>query len=193
MGPLDFRRHVLWLGAAAVAWLLLIRLPAPVAVDRAFFLLGASGALHATAVVLAVRARPSWIARLAFVPLAALVSIGALLVVLAAPGWLGLHGWGAIFAAFVALSAVGAAAYWLLVRIFWIPGLPAWSVLPTVGACLLSTVVATLVDTVGMPFPRDTLVPVLWWFAFSASLAWPAPRGGLFEHTKPPSPRDLAV
>ena len=191
MGPIDFRRHFLWLGGAALAWLVIIRLRSPWAVDRALFLFGASGALHATAIVLALRARPSWIARLAFIALAAAVSIGAYLVGLAAPGVLGFHGVETIFAAFGVVSAVGAAAYWLLVRVSWLPDLPAWSVLSTVGACVLSTAVAMLVlatavylsqhtvvpalwwfASAAVKLSQDTLVPVLWWFAFSASLAW---------------------
>jgi hypothetical protein len=98
MGIVDYPRHFLLLDGGALALAATTWLPSLFS-GRPFALSGMAGALHATAVVPALRARPSW-------------------------------------AAFVGAAVTGVAA-------------------PGTGL---------------LPPPRDVLLPVLWWAAFSAPL-----------------------
>jgi len=52
-----------------------LRLPTPLGYDRFWALMSLSGALHAMALVLALRSRLSWLSRLAFVVTAAALTI----------------------------------------------------------------------------------------------------------------------
>jgi hypothetical protein len=79
MRILDYPRHFLLLGGGAMALAGMTRLPSLFA-GRLLLLFGVVGALHAMAVVLGLRSRPSWPACLGFVAAAAGASIAAPLV-----------------------------------------------------------------------------------------------------------------
>jgi hypothetical protein len=174
LGILNDRRHFCLLGCGSMALVVLTRLPASLVYDRFGFLLGLSGALHAIAVVLALRLTSSWLSRLGFVVAAAALSmaapfVGLTLVGLTMIDLLGLYGLENIFLALALTSAIGAASYWLLVRGLWARFLSPRSLLVTVGSCLLATLIASVIIGV-VPFLCDILLSMLWWLAFSASL-----------------------
>lgn len=169
MGTLNYPRHFLLLGCGSVVLLFLTRLSISLVYDRLFFLFGLSGALHAIAVVLALRAKSSRLSYFGFVVATVALSIAAPLAGLKLIELLGLNGITTIFVALALTSAIGAVSYWLLVRGFWARFLSPLSLLLTVGSCTLATLSASFTLSV-LPFPRDALLPMIWWFAFSASL-----------------------
>ena len=93
MALLDYPRHfVLLVGAtAALALGLTVQAPWSPAAERLFVIFGLSGALHALALVLALRTTASWLSRAGFVVAAAAVSIAAALAGLGLAGVLQLN------------------------------------------------------------------------------------------------------
>jgi hypothetical protein len=169
MDTLNYPRHFFLLGCGSVALVLLLRLPTALPYDRLYFLCGLSGALHAIAVVLALRSQASRLSRFGFVVATAALSIAAPFAALQLIELLGLRGIATIFVALALTSAIGAVSYWLLVRVLWARFLSPRSLLVTVGSCLLATFIATVAISVASSL-RDVLLPMLWWLAFSASL-----------------------
>jgi hypothetical protein len=169
MDTLNYPRHFLLLGCGSVALLLLMRLATSLPYDRLFFLFGLSGALHAIAVVLALRSKSSSLSRLGFVLATAALSIAAPFAAVELIDLLGLHGIETIFLALALTSAIGAVSYWSLVRFFWARFLSPFSLLVTVSSCVVATLIASFAISAA-PFLRDALLPMVWWFAFSASL-----------------------
>jgi hypothetical protein len=167
MGTLDYRRHFFLLGCGSVALVVVMAIPTSLVYDRLCVLFGVSGALHAIAVVLALRSKPSLLSRLGFVVAAAALSIAAPFAGLTLIDLLGLYGVVNIFLALALTSAIGAVSYWLLVRGFWARFLSPRSLLVTVGSCVLATFIAAVANSV-VPCLRDALLPTLWWCAFSA-------------------------
>jgi hypothetical protein len=167
MRILDYPRHFLLLGGGAMALAGMTRLPSLFA-GRLLLLFGVVGALHAMAVVLGLRSRPSWPACLGFVAAAAGASIAAPLGALALAGLVKLDVGAVVFLSLAPTSAVGAVLYWLLLRGWWAQFLTSRSLLVTVAACVAATLITALAIGL-MPLPRDLLLPVLWWLAFSAS------------------------
>jgi hypothetical protein len=98
-----------------MALVLLTRLPISLVYDRLYFLFGLSGALHAIAVVLALRSKSSKLSRFGFVVAAAALSIAAPFAALKLIDLLGLRGVATIFVALALTSVIGAVSYWLLV------------------------------------------------------------------------------
>ncbi len=145
----------------------------------AFFNYGLMGALHAASVVVSLRG-PKTVSRvLGFISLA--IALSAL------TPWLGLFGsvvWlplgdilrennlGAAEAILVTGSAIGASAYWLLVRQFWIRDLERSSWFWTVGLCTAATSMVVGIHGVRKIESEITspMLTVAWWFAFSTSL-----------------------
>jgi hypothetical protein len=169
MDTLNYHRHFFLLGCGAVALVLLPRLPTSLAYDPLSFLFGLSGALHAIAVVLALRSKSSRLSRFGFVMTTAALSIAAPFAALKVIDLLGLAGIATIFVALALTSAIGAVSYWLLVSGLWARFLSPRSLLVTVGSCVLATFIASVAISV-VPFLRDVLLPMFWWLAFSASL-----------------------
>jgi hypothetical protein len=154
-----------------------------------FFKFGLTGVLHATALVVSLRdhrGENPFIA-LCFIALAGMWS--------AATPILGL--WGSIvwtpiirtplaeslrppdigFAIiFLTGSAIGAAGYWLLVRLFWLKLLRRVDCLRTIALCVAATLLAFVAIELlpkGLPVRVTSLViTAAWWFAFSISLYW---------------------
>jgi hypothetical protein len=167
MGILNYPRHFFLLGCGSVALVILVRMP--VGSERLYFLLGLSGALHAIALVSALRSKSSWLSRLGFVLAAAALTIAVPSAALKLAGLLRFEWWATIFLGLALTSAIGAASYWLLVRGFWARVLSPRSLVVTVGYCVFATFIASFAISV-LSMPRDILLPVSWWFAFSASL-----------------------
>jgi hypothetical protein len=168
---LNYPRHfVLLAGASAVLALGLAVHPpwSPVA-DRLVVLFGSSGALHAVAVVLALRKAASWRSRVGFVLAATMLSMVAPMGGLGLAALLPLSMVITVFVALALASAFGAVSYWLLVRGLLAPFLSRGSLLLTIAACEVAMLLTALVPTVAA-IPRDPLAPTLWWLGFSTSL-----------------------
>jgi hypothetical protein len=113
---------------------------------------------------------------LAFVVIAMLLSVGAPYAGLLAAGALPLNDIASFVAAYALASALGSVAYWLLIRMLWLPDVPLSSVTRTMSWCVAATVLSYVAGLVGAGFwsradvaSRD-LPTVLWWIAFSLSL-----------------------
>ncbi len=169
-----YPRHFAYLGLAAVGEFVALRLLnrwQPPFLDRfaAYFVL--NGLPHGAALVMAIRAQGSWPRRVVFVAITAALSMaayypGILLEEIILPA--------AVYQ-FIGLafpSALGAAMYWCLVRLFWIRDLTALSLLRTVALCAAVTVIweksnhfAWLPDSLHL-----MMHTLCWWLAFSFSL-----------------------
>lgn len=169
MDTLNYPRHFFLLSCGSMALLLLTRLPMSLPYDRLVFLFGLSGALHVIAVVSALRSKSSSLSRVRFVVATAALSIAVPFAAVKLIDLLGLHGIETIFLALALISVIGAASYWLLVRGFWARFLSPLSLFVTVGSCVLAILIASFAISV-VPFLRDALLPMSWWFTFSASL-----------------------
>jgi hypothetical protein len=154
-----------------------------------FFQYGLMGVLYATVLVVSLRDRKAnhpTIA-LSFIMLAAVWS--------AATPILGLWGsivWTPIYltplgdilrssgfglvSVLVAGSAIGAAGYWLLVRLFWLKSLRRADCCRSVALCVAATLLAcATAGVLPRSVPDDITSPILtaaWWLAFSISLYW---------------------
>jgi hypothetical protein len=111
ISTLNYPRHFFLLGCGSMALVLLTPLPISLVYDRLYFLFGLSGALHAIAVVLALRSKPSRLSRFGFVVAAAALSIAAPLAALQLIELLGLRGIATIFVALALIAAIGAVSY----------------------------------------------------------------------------------
>jgi hypothetical protein len=154
---------------------------------------GLMGVLHATALVVSLRDhkanRP--ISALCFIALAAVWSTATpILGLWGSIVWTPIYstplaetlrssGFGFVFL-FLTGSAIGAAGYWLLVRLFWLKSLRRADCLRTVALCVTATVLSYAVaevlpqglDPTHSADITDLILTVAWWFAFSISLYW---------------------
>jgi hypothetical protein len=176
MTIIRYPRHFACLAVAALALINVVPLSVPSWLDRFTFFSALDGLLHAGAVVLALNVAASWIKRLTFAAITAVLSGGVPYFGLAFERPLGLDGTAAFLAAFAIGSAGGAAAYWLLVRVFWIRSLTAASLMRTIAFCVGATLVSFAMAVLVSGFGRtpsvvgDVLPTVCWWLAFSYSL-----------------------
>jgi hypothetical protein len=152
------------------------RLSAAVAGWRPDAYFGSVGLLHATALVLALRVNTPFIRRMVFVLMATVLSIAAPVVGPAIVAVIGLQNEVGFFSALAAASAVGACAYWMLVRTFWLGNLVVVSLIRTVCFCVVATLASFLVAGIvtgqgsrQVPI-TDDLPTIFWWVAFSFSL-----------------------
>jgi H+/Cl- antiporter ClcA len=180
----------LLIGAIFIFWLARdVHFPAWISNFNSFHY-GLMGVLYATALVVSLRDRKANdpIIALCFIALAAVWS--------AATPILGL--WGSIVWSWIPLpeisrpsdlgfvlifvtgSAIGAAGYWLLVRLFWLKSLRRGDCLRTVALCVAATVLSyAVVEVLPQGLDRthsaditDLILTIAWWFAFSISLYW---------------------
>ena len=154
-----------------------------------FFQYGLMGVLHATALVVSLRDRKAnnpFIA-LCFIALAGVWSAATPIV-----GLWGSIVWTPIFRApfmeslrpsgigfvfiFVTGSAIGAAGYWLLVRLFWLKSLRRVDCFRTMALCMAATLLAfAAIEVLPKNVPvrvTSLILAAAWWFAFSISLYW---------------------
>jgi hypothetical protein len=185
---INYPRHFAFL-VIAVAVLLVVEptsfTPWP---DRFTFFFALFGALHATALVMALRAGPIW-RRLTFIPITAVLSAIVPYLGLAVPRALGLDGGFSLVGAMTVGSAAGACAYWMLVRAFWIPTLEASDWVRTLAFCVAATPLGMMLATVLSGFGAhhsvlgDIVPTALWWFAFSYSL-WRSERPAMAANNR---------
>jgi hypothetical protein len=153
------------------------------------FQFGLMGVLHATALVVSLRDRKAdnpFIA-FCFIALAGVWSAGTPIL-----GLLGSIVWTPIVRApfteslrpsdigfvviFLTGSAIGAAGYWLLVRLFWLKSLRRVDCLRTMALCVAATLLAfAAIEVLPKNVPvrvTSLILTAAWWFAFSISLYW---------------------
>jgi hypothetical protein len=133
------------------------------------------GALHASALVFALRARQPFWRKCLFIVAAAGLTLAALRVGMGemqlsatlAPGML--SGYAALYAAVGFSAATGAVAYGILIRLFGMYRLTMRSLAMISLGCLLATYIALFILVHVHALGRWWLA-VLWWYAFSGGL-----------------------
>lgn len=186
MQAIRYRYHFAALAVASIPLWLILRTDDFLRGDTVFFLtFGSMGALHATAVVVSLRDKAAVkpIKVVVFVSLVAALSIGTP----ASPLLLGpliekLPGNDSrLFFALGFASAVGASAYWLLLRVFWLKSQKWVNLIVTALLCACATVLcwfgAGALNRFGAGPPTwsagqiaDVLPTVGWWAVFSLGL-----------------------
>lgn len=168
-GALFYARHFLLLGCIAAVLAASSPWRPSLGAVASF---GLYGALHSSTVVLSLRApQPLW-RKLLFIAIAASLSMLSVMLGLYGGHVIGtLPGTVGPFILLAFSSGLGAASYALLVRRFWIAGLPLrallWITLGCVLAVLVVLLVGMLLKTVG-----GLGFAVSWWLAFSAGLRY---------------------
>lgn len=169
----NYARHFLVLGCFSIALVFVDAFPSLLVYDRFISLVGWCGGLHALAIVMSLRSKAPALRCVLFI-------VGAVGLAIASPlavTWflepLG-HGIDAAVAAlFLGLalaSALGSVCYWLLVRHLWVGTLPLSNLLLTVGLCVAGVITGCF--AIGLArISSNVVLPMFWWFAFSASLA----------------------
>lgn len=180
---INFRRHFACLAFAAAILLISKQGSLPEWLYGSRFSSALYGALHATALALALKPARTLTSGLLFVVITAAVSANIPLMGLALAGRLNLAGVAPYFiAAYTMGAAIGAAAYWTLVRFFWIRNLAMRSLFQTIGMCVGATQLALAACAVASHRGRSSatvfgVLPVIfWWVAFSLSM-WLFARG----------------
>jgi hypothetical protein len=128
------------------------------------------GALHAAALVLALRvAEPFW-RKCVFVAVAAVLCVLTVRIGVYAGRWLAISTAGAgLYLLFGLTSVIGAAAYGILVAAFGFAQLTARSLAAIAAGCLFATTIAVF-SLLRAHFLGPWWLAVLWWYAFSAGL-----------------------
>jgi hypothetical protein len=147
------------------------------------------GALHASALVLALRMRQPFWRRCVFIFAAAGLS---LLTLRAGPVGMRLFGAlpgnGAFYAALGVSAAMGAAAYGILIRLFGLCALTVISIVVIAAGCVLATYGAVFTLTHFHSLGRWWLA-VFWWYAFSGGLWYQGLSGDRTCSRRTPTPR----
>ena len=129
-----------------------------------------SGALHALAVVVALRAPFTLLRKGSFVVLAAVLSGLALYIgILSLALFAVLPANARLYMTLGVCSAAGAMTYGSLVRLYWLPKFSSRFILAIAAACVLSTLLAFLARHY-FPFLAGWWLAAAWWFAFSGGL-----------------------
>jgi hypothetical protein len=176
MFTLNFPRHFAYLFVAALVLILTQRGSTPLWIDRATFLFGLIGLLHATALALALNKWHAFARRILFIAITAALSANVPLVGAYIVSHLHFDGGSGFIALYAVSSAFGAAAYWVLVRLFWFRALTNRSLLQTVGICVGATFASLLSVGLATQMGRNeseiaqALPTIFWWFGFSLSL-----------------------
>lgn len=168
MGHLHYPRHFAVLAAAAVVFFL----PSRWGFFNAALLptFAISGALHALAVVVALRAPFTLLRKSAFVILAAVLSGLTLYVGILSLALLGVLPANArLYMTLGVCSAAGAMTYGSLMRLYWLPKLSSRFILAIAACCTLATLLAFLARHF-FPFLAGWWLAAAWWFAFSGGL-----------------------
>jgi hypothetical protein len=168
MGHFHYARHFSAL-AGGVAVLLLFSRWDP-ANDPLLPTFGLSGAIHAVALVFALRAPATLNRKFLFIALAAALSVltlyvgvGGLLLFAVLPASQRLY-------MVLALCAVsGAITYGTLIRVFWLKKFSSRSILAIAIACMLAEFAAFFVRSYWQ-FLEGWWFAAVWWFAFSSGL-----------------------
>jgi hypothetical protein len=168
MGHFHYARHFAVLAAAAIVLFLLSHWD--LLSDSLIASFAINGALHACAVVFALRAPQSNLRKCAFIAIAAALSVFTLYV-----GIIGLvlfavvPGNERLYITLGLCSIVGAITYGSLLRIFWLRQFSSRFILAMALLCLLATTLAFFVRAYA-DFLGGWWLTAVWWFAFSGGL-----------------------
>jgi hypothetical protein len=178
MGHFHYARHFAVLAAAAIVLLL----PGRWGLFGEAFLptFAISGALHALALVFALRATHELLRKCVFVALAAALSVLTLYIgILSLELFAVLPAGVRLYLALGLCSASGAISYGALIRLYWLPQFSSRSILAIASGCVLGTLVAFLARGY-FPFLAGWWLAAAWWLAFSGGLWYfdTHPRGG---------------
>jgi hypothetical protein len=178
MAAINYPRHFSYLALAGVIefvalWSIERWQPPFLDSFTAHFVL--NGLFHGTALVLALNVRANRWRRVVFVAITAVLSYVAPVLGINLEDLVNLSLGPAL------PSAIGAAAYWYLVRLFWIRGLTALSLLRTVVLCAAVSVIWDKTHHfTWFPDLRHLMEhTVWWWLAFSFSLYVSERRGSI--------------
>ena len=164
---LHYARHWLLLGCFTVVLAVLNRLHL---FDRPFASFAMYGALHALALVLALRSPKPLCRKCLFVAIAAFLSMVTLCVGIAGRPLIGSHpgSWG-LYALLGLSSATGALTYGILIRLCWVRTLT-WGWLATISSsCMLATFLAFFTLN-QFPLLGRWWLAALWWYTLSGGL-----------------------
>jgi hypothetical protein len=176
MITLNFPRHFAYLAVATAVLILTQSGSTPLWIDRATFLFGLAGLLHATALAFALNMSGALPKGLLFIAITAVASANVPLMGAYIVGPLHFDGALGFLAWYGVSSAFGAAAYWALVRLFWLRNLTVLSLLQTVGLCVGATFASLLTFGLFTHQGRNeseiaqALPTIFWWLGFSLSL-----------------------
>jgi hypothetical protein len=172
MTTINYPRHFALLALGAILVFASRQRP----VDISVFLVS-NGFLHASALVLALKGPATWLRRAIFAAIAAGLSASVLYTAIVLPP-AGYH-----FVGFSFASAIGAGAYWCLVRSFWLRELTTVSLLRAVVLCAAVTLAWETATDFSLSLMGDPLISTVhtlcWWLAFSFSLYLGGARRGL--------------
>ena len=176
MITLNFPRHFTYLAIAVVVLIFTQSGSTPHWIDRSTFLFGLDGLLHATALVLALNLSGAFAKRLLFIAITAALSANVPFIGGYVVSFLHLHAGIAFVGLYAVCSAFGAAAYWALVRLFWLRGLTKLSFVQAISFCVGATFASLLAFGVVTQQGKNesqiaqALPTIFWWFGVSASL-----------------------
>jgi hypothetical protein len=168
MGHLYYARHFGVLGAATVVLFLLTFWD--LISDSLIVSFAISGALHACAVLLALRSPQTWVRKCCFVGLAAALSVFTMYV-----GIIGLvlfavvPGNERLYMVLGLCSLTGAITYGSLIRLFWIRNFSSRLILAMAVLCVPATLLGFFAKT-HADFLGGWWLAAVWWFAFSGAL-----------------------
>ena len=168
MGHFYYARHFGVLGAATVV-LFLLRFWDLIS-DSLVVSFAISGALHACALVLALRSPQSLLRKFCFIALAAALSVFTMYVGIAGLVlFAAVPGNQRLYAVLALCSLSGAITYGSLIRMFWVRNLSARLVLAVALLCVAATSLGFFAKT-HADFLGGWWLAAAWWFAFSGAL-----------------------
>lgn len=173
---IDYRLHFRVLGVSAALLCALVASLAQSSLGSFTGFFGVIGAIHSTALVLALRRPASWGRRLLFIGIAITLSIAAPLVGFSSARVMRVPQFWSFHAAIFLASAFGAAAYWIVVRWMWLPRLAHESAFTTSGLCAVGSVCAFQICAILTGYGSrssllaDMIPTVVWWSVFSATI-----------------------
>lgn len=168
MGHFNYARHFGVLGAATFVIFLLAHWD--LLNDSLIVSFAINGVLHATALVLTLRSPQTMPRKLAFIALAAALSVFTLYIGITGLAFFAvLPGTGRLYAVLALCSASGAITYASLTRMFWLGKFSSRLVLAMAFFCLVATCLAFFVRS-HVDFLGGWWLAAAWWFAFSGAL-----------------------
>ena len=168
MGHFNYARHFGVLGTATVVLFLLAHWD--LFGDSLIITFAINGALHACALVLALRSPQSLLRRSCFVALAAALSVFTMYVgILGLVLFAALPGNERLYAVLGLCSLSGAITYGSLIRLFWIRNLSSRLILALAFLCVPAAFLAFFART-RADFLGGWWLAAVWWFAFSGAL-----------------------
>ncbi len=168
MGHFNYARHFRLLGAAALVLFLLSHWD--LLSDSLLASFAMNGALHALSLSLALRAPQKHLRKLAFIAVAAALSVFTMYVgIVGLVLFAAVPGNGRLYVVLGLCSLSGAITYGSLIRIFWIRKLSPRLILGLALLCLLATSLAFFARAYSEALGGWWLTAI-WWFAFSVGL-----------------------